>query len=386
MSKAMLSRIKWTVVAMGLATLWACSSTKVNNAQATSTNVPNLAPAKLSLLQFNQQLEQELNQDPLSSLQSKIDVLSIARHLRLKHPEQYANPLNTAKVAADVKQQLISGMLDVSQTFSWHYLRSETFKDNSLAAYYRIDSDGGYSYVTLWLEPDSYQIYDFHSVSYAFSALDFVGKFSQLFTQYTNSQSQLNNLVKALQMNELDEAVRIYNNLDPLVKNDAALHDFLLRKYSQLPAENAKKLQTIVLANLEQPGKSSLLFEAHYIQLDNFAAAIKMVEGLPLFALQDSKMQSELAILHAYNRQFESAVSYGRQAILAEPNQREVYFVLLQVSFLAKDYGLSLALMDVLVAKFNYVMSPQVISEFEDGLSFIESGEYQSWLTQRMNS
>ncbi|WP_340679126.1 hypothetical protein [Paraglaciecola sp.] len=376
-----------SLVGFCVGVLVACSATPVNNVElSNNNNSQTSAPEKNSPMLFNQQLEQDLNANLLTTLQSKIDVLSIAKHLRLLYPAQFANPLNTAKAAADVKQQLVAGIADISTVFSWHYMHSEVLNDNSLVAYYRIDSDSGYSYVTFWLEPDSYKIYDFHSVSFAFSALDFVGKFNQLFINNPESQPQLNNLVKALQVNDIEAAFTIYHNLAPTVKTNRALSDFLLRKYSQLSATEAQAMKTIVLPIFEQAGHSSLLFEAHYIQLDNFAAAIKMVKGLPLFALQDSKMQSELAILHAYNREFEPAINYGRQAIMAEPNQHEAYFVLLQVSFLAKDYGLSLDLMNVLVSKFDYIMGRKVISEFEESDSFIASNEYQDWVKQRTNS
>ena len=379
-------RVK-SLVALCFCALWGCSSTQVNHVESVNPTL-NIAalPANPSLMQYNQQLEQELNTADVASLQNKFDVLSIAKHLRLKHPAQFANPLNTAKVAADVKQQLVLGMLEISKTFGWHYLHSDVLADKSVAAYYRIDSNESYSYVTLWLEPEAYKIYDFHSVSFAFSALDFVGKFSQLFSLTPNSQGQMNSLVKALQARDIDATLKIYQALDPEVKNQAALNDFLLRKYSQLSAEDAQNLQTIVLPILEQPGHSSLLFEAHYIQQDNFTAAIKMVEGLPLFALQDSKMQSELAILHAYNNEFAKAINHGRQAILAEPNQVEAYFVLLQVSFLAKDYALSLDLINVIVAKFDYAMDRDVLAEFEESDNFLASTEYQNWLKQRSNS
>ena len=375
------------LVGLCLCTLWACSSTPVVQVDSSKTNQSVAqAVANPSLMQYNQQLEQELNVGDVATLQNKIDVLSIAKHLRLKHPTQFSNLLNTAKVAADIKQQLLAGIIDISQSFNWHYLHSEILQDQSVVAYYRIDSDASYSYVSLWLEPQSYKIYDFHSVSYAYSALDFVGKFSQLFSLNVAAQPQLNALVKSLQTNEILETVKIYQSLAPALQNDGALNDFILRQYSQLSANNAQILQKIILPVLEQPGHSSLLFEAHYIQLDNFAAAIKMVEGLPLFALQDSKMQSELAILYAYHNDFVSAMKHGRQAILAEPNQIEAYFVMLQVSFLAKDYALSLDLMNVLVAKFDYKMGPDVIAEFEESYSFLASAEYKSWLKQRSNS
>ena len=331
-----------SLVGFYVCVLAACSATPVSNVEHSNNNSSQtVAAIKNSPMLINQQLEQDLNSGLLATLQSKIDVLSIAKNLRLKHPEQFANPLNTAKVAADVKQQLVVGIADISKAFSWHYMHSEVLNDNSLVAYYRIDSDAGYSYVTFWLEPESAKIYDFHSVSYAFSALDFVGKFTQLFTDNPDAQQQLNNVVKALQANDSAALIKAYNTLAPEVRANRALNDFVLRKYSQLPNGEALGIKQILLPILEHPDYSSLLFEAHYIQLDNFAAAIKMVKGLPLYALQDSKMQSELAILHAYNREFVPAINYGRQAIMAEPNQYEAYFVLLQVSFLAKDYGLS---------------------------------------------
>lgn len=370
-----------------LVSLWGCSATPVNTAIKPQSNQQlSVEKPTSGLLAFNQQLEQQLNQEPLAALQQQIDVLSIARHLRLKHPEQFANPLNTAKVAADLKQQLVSGMAEMSQIFRWHYLRSETFSDGKIAAYYRLDSDDGYSYVTLWLEPESYQIYDFHSVSYAFSALDFVGQFTQLFSQHAAAQPLLTELVKALQNNQMEKALQLYNGLDEPIRANLALTDFLLRKYSQIPADGDAQMQKIITLALAQLGKSSLLLEAHFIQQDNFAEAIRIVESLPLFAREDAKMQSELAILHAYNRQYDAAIMYGHQAILAEPNEQEAYFVMLQVSFLAADYALSLDLINVLMAKFDLAIEQGVLAEFEESEGFIASGEYQSWLSQRAQS
>ena len=42
--------------------------------------------------------------------------------------------------------------------------------------------------------------------------------------------------------------------------------------------------------------------------------------------------------------------------------------------------------MNVLVSKFDYMMGPAVIAEFEESDSFIASTEYQDWLKQRSNN
>ena len=386
MSLVRFCRFYW-LSSLLLAALCGCTVVPVSTEvkPQTSQPVPAEKPAT-GLLAFNQQLEYELNSDPLSTLQQRVDVLSIAKHLRLKFPQQFFNPLNTAKVAADLKQQLISGMVEMSQSFQWHYLRSETFADGEIAAYYRLDSDEGYTYITLWLEPENHHIYDLHSVSYTFSTLDFVGQFTSLFSQYGSTHPKLAELIKSLQNQQIEASLALYNGLDEQVRRNPALTDFLLRLFSQVSADNKLQIQDMIVTALTQVGKNSLLFESGFIQQDNFVEAIKIVQNLPLFALQDAKMQSELAILHAYNREYDAAIRHGRQAILAEPNVQEAYFVMLQVSFLARDYALSVDLINVLKAKFELAMEQNVLAEFEESDGFIHSDEYQSWLNQQIKS
>ncbi|MDP5130670.1 MAG: hypothetical protein NWQ54_07285 [Paraglaciecola sp.] len=361
--------------------LSACSSTTSQTADPiiNQTTQAEITDKTLSPFQFNQGLQQDLNNNNSAGLQSKIDVLSIAKQLRNIQSTQFSNPLVTAKTAADLKQQLVSGMLELSTSFTWRYLHSEEKADNKLAAYYRIESEGGYSYVTFWLEQDSYKIYDFHPVSFYYSALDFVGEFTQLFSKYSHKQGQLSNLILAIQKNQWDKTISLYQAIDADIKAEPALNDFLLRKYSQMQGDNPQ-FTNVLMSAFEQQGLSSLLFESLYIQQDNFNQAIKMVEGLPQYARQDSKMLSELAILHAYNQDFRSAILFGRQSIMAGPNENEAYIVLLQVSLLAKDYALSIELMDVLSSKFNFLMGQGVIAEFDESDTFLRSDEYKLWL------
>jgi hypothetical protein len=87
--------------------------------------------------------------------------------------------------------------------------------------------------------------------------------------------------------------------------------------------------------------------------------------------------------LHAYNQDFEQAERLGRQAILAKPNDNEAYFVFLQVSLLAKDYDLSIELIEELISKFNFIMGQDTIAEFDDSANFMRSDQYQQWLKKR---
>jgi hypothetical protein len=362
-----------------------CAETSLQNTLPLANDPITLTVAEEKAghnLLFNQGLEQDLNDKNVLGLQSRIDVLSIAKQLRKTQTQQFTNPMTTAKMAADLKQQLLSGMLELSSLFTWHYLHSEIIEDDKIAAYYRLDSDEGYSYITFWLTAQSYDIYDFHSVSFHLSTLNFVSEFTQLFTKYSGKQAQLAELIIASQKNELAQLLSLYEVLDTDIKAEPVLNDFLLRKYSQMQ-NTSPAFKAALVNNYEQLNMSSLLFEAFYIQQDNFTQAIKMVEGLPDFARQDSKMVSELAILHAYNQDFEQAERLGRQAILAKPNDNEAYFVFLQVSLLAKDYDLSIELIEELISKFNFIMGQDTIAEFDDSANFMRSDQYQQWLKKR---
>jgi tetratricopeptide (TPR) repeat protein len=384
MSKGCFSYIHIVVVAF-ICILNGCAGTSSQEAVPSVNTPKSLAvtePDTLTRFGFNQGLENDLNDKNLSRLQSKIDVLLIAQQLRTIQPQQFLNPLITAKTAADIKQQLVSGMLELSNVFTWHYLHSELIGSDKIAAYYRIDNDEGYSYITFWLSADSYKIYDFHPVSFHFSTLNFVGEFTQLFTKYSERQAQLAELILASQKNEWDTVTALYQELDADIKAEPVLNDFLLRKYSQMQNDSPEFMAALI-RSYEQQNLSSLLFESYYIQQDNFTQAIKMVEGLPEFARQDSKMLSEMAILYAYNQDFEPAVLHGRRAIFAAPNDNEAYFVLLQVSLLAKDYDLSIELIEVLISKFDFIMGQDVIAEFDDSANFIRSDQYQQWLKTR---
>lgn len=376
------------ILALFIYSLSACSSS--GSVALTDTISPTEQQSEdkvkqLSRVQFNLALERDLNEQNLSSLQSKVDVLSIAQHLRQLQPEQYTNPLVTAKTAADLKQELVYGMLELSQLFTWKYLNTETFADHTMAAYFRIDNDAGYSYITLWVDDESFKVFDFHPISFQFSALTFIGEFTQLFNKYNDRQTQLSLILFAVQLNDWDELVKLYTVLDADIKAEPALNDFLLRQYGQFQGESPS-FKKMLISTFEQQGMSSLLFEPHYIQQDNFSQAIKMVESLPPFARNDSKILSELAILHAYNQNFTQAVFYGRQAIQAEPDANEMYIVLLQVSLLAKNYDLSIELLDVLTNKFDFAMSKALILEFDEGDNFLRSDEYHQWLQRHSAS
>jgi hypothetical protein len=190
-----------------------CAETSLQNTLPLA-NEPitlNMAEEKASHnLLFSQGLEQDLNDKNVLGLQSRIDVLSIAKQLRKTQTQQFTNPMTTAKMAADLKQQLLSGMLELSSLFTWHYLHSEIIEDDKIAAYYRLDSDEGYSYITFWLTAQSYKIYDFHSVSFHLSTVNFVSEFTQLFTEYSDKQTQLGELILASQKNEWDEVIALY--------------------------------------------------------------------------------------------------------------------------------------------------------------------------------
>lgn len=332
---------------------------------------------------FNRALLTDLNNSDVNRLRDKIDVLLIAQQLREIDPQLYSSPFSTAKTAADIKNQIVSGLIDVSSSYTWQYLYSEQISAQKTAAYYRISSGNGYNYIAFWMMPDSHQIYDFKSASFSLSALNFVSQFTQLFKQFPDDQLAMKDLIAAAQKNDINTLLNSYRSLSTEIKSQTALNDFLLRKNGQLAVDQRQSLQAALMTIFEQQNRTSLLFEAKYIEDKDFSSAIKIIQALPYFARNDSKMHSELAILHAYHQQFDKALLYAREAIYAEPNDDEAYFVLLQITFYAKQYALSMAVLNTLVAKFDYIMGQDVIIEFEQSDGFIHSTEYQTWLAQQ---
>jgi hypothetical protein len=366
--------------------LCACSSTGSSDATPASSNKVLVTPT--SNLQFNQMFTDALNSSDSRALHTQIDVLTIATQLRNKDSVQFINPLATAKNAAELKSQMVAGLVAISQSSTWTYLYSEPLSDKILASYYRINTEASYNYITFFQDADSYKIYDFHPVALQFSALDFLVQFGQLFNRYKGSTDglALEQIITSLNQGKIDMVVSNYQALPSKVAAEPALNDFLLRKIQQLPEAQGQTLRASLLKSAEARGITSLVFEADYIQQDNFKQAISIVKTLPAFARQDSKMQSELAILHAYDRDFTSAILYGRQAVMQDPSDEEAFFVLFQVAILAKDYTLSIAVLDVLVAKFDYRMEPSVIQEFDESSDFMRSDEYQQWQQKRLAS
>ncbi|NCP63790.1 MAG: hypothetical protein GW763_06480 [Paraglaciecola sp.] len=366
--------------------LCGCSSTGSSDATPASNNKVLATPT--SNLQFNQMFTDALNNGDSRTLHTHIDVLTIATQLRSKDSVQFINPLATAKNAAELKTQMVAGLVAISQSSSWTYLYSEALSDKILASYYRINTEDSYNYLTFFQDAESYKIYDFHPVALQFSALDFLVQFGQLFSRYkgTTDGLALEQIITNLNQGKIDVVVSNYQALPSKVAAEPALNDFLLRKIQQLPEAQGQTLRTSLLKSAEARGITSLVFEADYIQQDNFKQAISIVQTLPAFARQDSKMQSELAILHAYDRDFTRAILYGRQAVMQDPSDEEAFFVLFQVALLAKDFTLSIAVLDVLVAKFDYRMEPSVIQEFDESSDFMRSAEYQQWQQKRLAS
>jgi hypothetical protein len=374
------------MVVSSMLLLCACSSTGSSETKPSASNRVITTPT--NSLQFNQVFAEALNKSDSKTLHAQIDVLTIATQLRNKDSVQFINPLATAKNAAELKTQMVVGLMAISQSSTWTYLYSEPLADKILASYYRINTDDSYNYIAFFQDANSYKIYDFHPVALQFSALDFLVQFGQLFRRYKGSNDglALEQIITNLNLGKIDAVINNYQDLPSKVAAEPALNDFLLRKLQQLPEAQGQSLRASLLKSAEARGITSLVFEADYIQQDNFKKAIDIVKTLPTFARQDSKMQSELAILHAYDRDFASAILYGRQAVTQNPSDEEAFFVLFQVAMLAKDYSLGVAVLDVLVAKFDYRMEPSVIQEFDESSDFMRSDEYQQWQQKRLAS
>lgn len=368
----------------------------ISGCQSTNLKVPTpkleLKPLELNtstLFTFNNQLETALNKADAAFFADQISTSLITEKLTKRAPQLFFSSKQVNDTALKFKTKIIASITLFSSEFNWDYLYSETFSQGEVASYYRLETPEGYNYFTIWLNPNTFQIFDFHPVSYELSGLNFLISFTTLMSENSTGDNKqlVDDLLAAVQSQDIQQIVKIYEKAEDAISPKGALDDFVLRSIGQFAAnENYALLIESIIGNFEKRGKSSLMFEGHYFQNKNFTAAINVVSSIPQFALMDSKMQSELAILYGYNNNYALATEHAREAILSNPLDEEAYFVLLQVAFFSEDHQLATEVIDVLIAKFDYIIDSEVISELENHQGFLKSDIFAAWSNEHKQS
>ncbi|WP_289027809.1 hypothetical protein [uncultured Paraglaciecola sp.] len=361
----------------------------ISGCQSTNVEVPTpkieLKPLELNastLFTFNTQLETALNNTDLVFFENQISTSLITEKLTKRAPQLFFTSKQVHKTASQFKNKIIESVTLFTEEFNWEYLYSETFSQGQVASYYRLETSEGYNYFTIWLNPNTFQIFDFHPVSYELSGLNFLISFTSLMSENSagDNKQLVDDLLVAVQSQDIREIVKIYERSEDTISPKGALDDFVLRSIGQFATnENYTQLIESIIGNFEKRGKTSLMFEGHYFQNKNFKAAINAVNSIQPFALMDSKMQSELAILYGYDNNHTLAAKHARAAILSNPLDEEAYFVLLQVALFSEDHDLATEVIDVLIAKFDYIIDSELISSLENHQAFLKSDIFATW-------
>ncbi|SFD15095.1 hypothetical protein [Pseudoalteromonas denitrificans] len=371
--------------------LQACVTTKEVPLSSVSDSFSKKDP-KLTIFKFNQLLEKALNEQDTEFLKQQLNIKAINKKIHLKHPYLLNTQNKAYKLSNTLATNYLSALMGVSNLFTWQYLFSTTDIDGDYIAHYRLNSDEGYNYLDIYLTHDDFKIVDQHSLSFEYSAIDFVYQISELMLNTARDKElqhevkSLKELFSAIKKGDFDTFQSIYKELDSSLKKELVIGEFLLRMMGKLPAIQAQLFWPEVVKFYEKINKDSLSFEGHYFEKKNYMKAIKSIFTLPEHALQDSKMQSELALLYAYEKSFERSYAAATNAIIAEPYNTEAFIVLLQVSFISKNYAISLDVIDVLNAKFNFKMTEEEIKTLEEASGFLTSEVYATWLSNQVSS
>ncbi|MEP1385605.1 MAG: hypothetical protein ABJK64_17630 [Paraglaciecola sp.] len=368
----------------------------ISGCQSTNVEVPTpkieLKPLELNastLFTFNIQLETALNNTDLVFLENQISTSLITEKLTKRAPQLFFTSQQVNKTASQFKNKIIESVTLFTKEFNWEYLYSETDSQGQVASYYRLETSEGYNYFTIWLNPNTFQIFDFHPVSFELSGLNFLISFTSLMSENSagDNKQLVDDLLVAVQSQNIQEIVKVYKKSEDSISPKGALDDFVLRSIGQFSAnENYTQLIEFIIGNFEKRGKASLMFEGYYFQNKNFKAAINAVNSIQQFALMDSKMQSELAMLYGYDNNHTLAAKHARAAILSNPLDEEAYFVLLQVAFFSEDHHLATEVIDVLIAKFDYIIDTELISSLENHQAFLKSDIFATWSNERNQS
>ncbi|MFT2092458.1 tetratricopeptide repeat protein [Paraglaciecola sp. 2405UD69-4] len=369
-----------------LVVLCSCQSTNIE-APTTNLDLNSVEFKQDTIYTFNTRLEEALNAADSDFFASQISRSAISEKLTEKAPDIFFSPQQIDATALKFKNKVLESVSVIPSVISWEYLYSETFSLAEVASYYRQETEEGYNYFIFWVNPNTFQIFDFHPVTFELSGLDFLVKFSSLMIENSKGDNKqlVRKLIAAVQAQDIEQIIPIYREAKDSLVSEPVLDDFVLRSIGQFASsENYETLIENIIADFEKQSKSSLMFESYYYQQGNFSKAINAVKAVKKFALNDSKMQSELSILHSLNNNHSLAIEHGSAAIIANPQDEEAYFSLLQVALYAEDHQLATEIIDVLVAKFDYIIDKDVIVELDNHQAFLESDTFAAWAQKHM--
>ncbi|MCU4674569.1 hypothetical protein N7931_02890 [Catenovulum sp. 2E275] len=377
-----------------LAVLMACSSTREKTEEiiTSKSNEPVesiVSTQSQRVLNFNLSLEEHLNKGELDYFIQQIDEDKIYDVIKAR----YLTPNLEEKDYKDSASKVLDSFVTLVQNLgnaesnNWHYLYSKPLNDNTILSLYRISlGESGYTYLNMYLDPNTLKIYDLHNLFTQFTNLDFLVQYDSFIQVDLINPENLPYQYAAifciteLVKNNVAASFNHYKSLPEHLQQKPILLDFITRKLATLPVPQARIYLPELIKAYKANGQFPGMLESFFVSLSQYSDAIKAINTLPESAQRDSKMQSELAILYAYLGDKYQALHHARNTILSAPSDPEGFFVLLQVNILIKDFDLAVAVLDTINTAFDANLTPANLSLLEQSEAFLQSAQYQNWL------
>ncbi|GEM_PF-3353071 len=371
--------------------LSACGSTQQQTKPAQL--VKQQAKTKdLAVLNFNLKLEQSLNNKQLDLFKSSIDDEKILTEIKRKYSSPYLKPKDyqlRAKTVSGAITTLVANHINKGSS-EWYYLYSTQIGSSDYLSHYRISfGDAGYIYMDFYLDLNSLKIYDVQNLYSPYSTLDFLIQYTDFIeielTNFDNLEHKLKvmELIVSLERGQIKKATSAFNQLVETYRNKPILLDYVQRKLATMSAAQSQPILADLIKAYQSFGEFPGMLEAHFVEFEAYTSAIQSILQLPDSALKDVKMQSELAILNAYEGNYKQAIHHSHQAVLADPLDLEAYVAMLQVSLYSQDYELAVKAMDVINSKFDATLDQAILADFDKSDAFIMSAEYKNWLEKQ---
>ncbi|WP_111980292.1 tetratricopeptide repeat protein [Algibacillus agarilyticus] len=360
--------------------LTACASTKVE--------IDTEKTAFIPLVQFNKQLEINLNQKNFAFVDAHIPISKIVEKIKRDHADVGLTSAALTNTAITIKKTYLT-LLQAYQTNSpWHYLSTETQNPDYNISHYRVDmGESGYAYVDLFLTKKANKIVDVYLTSTAFTTLNFIMEFNKMIGNptkdplYVGHEAALESVITAAHNGNILELKQSWTQLPESIQTSPILVDYLLRRVSALAKELGDLFKPELIATLNKMGKTTSILEAYFVERKNYSAAIAAINSLPPAALNDVKMQNELAMLYALIKEYDIAIKYSHNALLASPYDLEAFLVLLQVSLMANNFELTTQTIDVIASRFEIESITNMLLELDNSEDYIQSPEFSAWQT-----
>jgi tetratricopeptide (TPR) repeat protein len=381
-----------TLVCM-LITLVACQSNNANQPQ--SSDIPQFnddatASFDARLVKLNYYLESRLQQGSTKELKSYIDGSVVKKHF----DERYQQQINP-ELVRDTLSGLVSNVLRIkvdnqhaASGNNWDYLYSEQLTENTAVSHYSVEigDDGVYGYIDFHWDIETLKIFNISDLSINMSVLEIIAEDSIITKRMANDPQLADDgkaykaLNDSFDKNDFGTAYKAWQTLSDEIRLSPIVLNISQVRLSVVKSDDALPFKKAIATALKSFAIAPLSLSAYYYEQQDYVAAINVINQTHDSLQENAKIQAELSMLYAYNKQYDEALAHSFKAIQLAPYDIEAHFVGLQVALLIEDYETALKILPIIELRFDVDMSKEVILTLEKSQKFIDSAEYQLWL------